>query len=339
MNFFKAIFSWKLWLNVIIGLAILAGLWHFTFNYLDEYTQHDLEIAVPDISEMNIEQAMTALKEADLDFEIDSVRFTEEHPPLAVIEYFPKAGSKVKPGRRIFIKSNPSTWMPIEMPHLVDKSKRLAFTQLKLRGFVVGDTIYEEDPAKDVVLRVMYNGKEAEAGQKFPRGTQVDLVLGRGYGVDVPVPDLEGMTLVNARKILEENFFDVGQIYHLGQQVTAENDSLIRVVYQDPPHTAVYDEGLPVSLWLSMESKGDLRKQIDSLDKVFRRNLDEDSIFINSVQKSKEISTRNLSDELKNQIGNDQMVDDKYKPDAGENQPSGQEGQAPVIDTTGIKID
>ena len=156
MSFIKALTNCNLWLGIILGVAFLIGLWFLTFKYLENFTNHGVQVEVPDLSGLNVYEAMDRLDELKLLYEVDSVRFTEDFPPYAILEFFPSEGSKVKPGRRIFLKSNPSTWPPIELPDLMDKSYRLAVTQLNLRGFNLGDTIYVEDPARDAVLGILF---------------------------------------------------------------------------------------------------------------------------------------------------------------------------------------
>ncbi|MDO5655872.1 MAG: PASTA domain-containing protein [Flavobacteriaceae bacterium] len=338
MNFFKALISWKLWLSIVLGIALIVGLWFLSFKFLNEFTNHGVEVSVPDLSDLTIQQAMKKLDELNLRYEVDSIKFTEEHPPFSILEFFPSAGAKVKPGRRIFIKSNPSTWRPVELPDLIDKSKRLALTQLHMRGFVVGDTIYIEDPAKDAVLAVLYGGDTIPAGKLLPKGSVVDLILGRGFNMDMPVPNVEGMSLTQARRILKNQFFDMGQIYYFGN---VRDTAVLRVVYQDPPPLDLYDEGLPVSLWLSTSTRAGLKRQIDSLDLVYRRKLDEkDSLFYNSIESSKSINISDLPEEIRNQVKYDQNINQGMRPDdKPKSTPSTQGTTRPRIDTTGISIE
>lgn len=323
MNFLKALFSWKLWLSVLIGAGLLVGVWFMTFRWLDDYTNHNVEIQVPDISKMSIGQAMKVLDKMNLEYSVDSAKFIETVKPFAVLDYYPKAGAKVKPGRKIFIKSNPRTWQPVALPDLIDKSSRLAFTQLSMRHFAVGDTIYVKDPAKGAVLKVLYKGQEVASGTFLPRGSIVDLVLGKGYDLDVSVPNLIGMNLQEARATIKENFFELGNINFFGN----DNDTIsATVVYQDPPTTDVYDQGLPISIWLSNKMIPELKDKIDSLDIVFRRKIKEDTT---ALQKGK-IEHSNIPEGLKEEIK-------RQAKQKAEEQKRRENNRR--IDTTGISID
>lgn len=332
MKFFKALINWKFWLSLVLGALFLISTYFFTFKWLNDYTYHNIEVEVPDLSEMKIQEAMAKLDEMNLHYTIDSVKFTEDVEPFTVIDFYPAAGSQVKPGRKIFIKSNPSDYPPVELPNLIDKSKRMAFTQLAMRNLVVGDTIYEEDPARDAVLRVLYNNKVIQAGTSLPRGAKVDLVLGRGFSVDVNVPDLLGLSFQEAKRMLKERFFNLGNVTFLGES----NDTILSsVVYQDPPPTDLYDEGLPVSIWLSDKNRGELRSKIDSMDILFRRKVSrDDSLYYNSVQNANKIDLSDLPEEIRNQVKHDER--------AKQNMELNKTQQAPAkakIDTTGISIE
>lgn len=333
MNFFKALLNWKLWLGILLGVAFLIGLWFFTFDSLKNFTNHGVQVEVPDLSGLNVYEAMERLDELKLLYEIDSVRYTEDFPPHAILEFFPSEGSKVKPGRRIFIKSNPSTWAPVELPDLMDKSIRLAMTQLHLRGFSLGDTIYVEDPARDAVLGVLYAGDTIHAGKLLPKGAQIDLILGRGFRMDVPVPNVEGLDLTSAKIMLKHEYFDIGQVYYLDGNRDTINT---KVVFQEPPPGDYYDEGLPVSLWLSKKNPLDLKDELDSLKLVYRRKLDErDSLFYNSIRNAAEIDVRDMSEDIRNAIEFDMNTNEEMRPEI---QPRPEDNE-PVIDTSGISID
>src|SRR5690606_26610384 len=196
-------------------------------------------------------------------------------PVYAVLDFYPAKGFKVKEGRRIFLKSNPKGWRPVEMPDIVGKSKRLAFTQLKLAGLEVGDTLYEPDIAKDAVLRVMFQGKQIVKGTELPRFAKVDLVLGKGLEYGVDMQDLIGMTLEQARSSIMANRFEVGRINFDG---ATTDSSALRVYYQYPLPGDNYDQGLPVDLWVSAKNPAELQNAVKDLDRQYRNYSENDSI-------------------------------------------------------------
>jgi len=276
VKFLKTFTKWQFWASLLLMGLFCFGLYHFTFRvWLDSYTNHDEEIEIPDLSKMTIQQAIKTLDSLELTYEIDSVRHDSAKPVYAILDFFPAKGFKVKEGRKIFIKSNPKGWRPTSLPDIVGKSKRLAFTQLKLSGLEVGDTIYEPDIAKDAVLRVLFQGKQITPNTELPRFAKVDLVLGKGlqYGVDMPA--LVGMILPQARSSIMANRFEVGRINYEG---VVSDSAQLRVYYQYPLPGDNYDQGLPVDLWVSAKDPKDLQNLVKDLDRQYRNFSGNDSI-------------------------------------------------------------
>jgi len=273
MNQAKSIL--KVVLNAIIIVALSYGLYYFVFSiWLNSYTNHNESVEVPDLSSMNIQQATQILDDLGLTYEVDSVNYDPKKPSYSIIDYFPNSNSKVKEGRRIFIKANPKTYRPVELPDLIGKSKRLAFTQLDISGLKIGNIIYEPDLAKDAVLKIIYNGKILKAGDILPRFATVDLVLGRGMLTGVRTPNLVGLDLSGAKRIIKENFFEIGQIKYIG---SSQDTIGARVVYQFPFNGDAYDQGQPIDIWLSNKTMSELKDQIKMLDREYKK-FDEDTI-------------------------------------------------------------
>lgn len=273
MNSAKSIL--KIVLNSIIIAALSYGLYYFVFNiWLASYTNHGESVEVPDLSSMTIQQATQTLDELGLTYEVDSVNFDPKKKPYSIIDFFPNSLSKVKEGRRIFIKANPKTYRPVELPDLIGKSKRLALTQLDISGLRVGNIIYEPDLAKDAVLKIVYNGQIVKPGTVLPRFAIVDLVLGRGMLTGVSTPNLVGLDLESAKTMIKENFFELGQIKFIGNS----KDTIgARVVYQFPFNNEPYDQGQPIDIWLSNKSMSEIKDHLKMLDREYKK-FDEDTI-------------------------------------------------------------
>ena len=319
MKFFKTFTKWQFWTSILLmGVACFA-LYHFIFKvWLNTYTNHNEEIEIPDLSAMNIQDAIKTLDSLDLTYEIDSIKFDSTKSPLAVLEFYPQKGFMVKEGRKIFIKSNPKGWRPTSLPDIIGKSKRLAFTQLKLAGLEVGDTIYESDIAKDAVLRVMFQGKQISKDAELPRFTKVDLVLGKGLEYGVDMANLIGMTLDQGRSSIQANRFEVGRLNVDG---IVSDSALLRIYYQYPLPGDNYDQGLPVDLWVSEKDPRDLAAVVRVLDKQYR-NYDNDSIA--AAQYAEELRLQEKSIE---------------KPDSDTGKPQTPPAKPTEIQPDGVEID
>jgi beta-lactam-binding protein with PASTA domain len=119
------------------------------------------------------------------------------------------------------------------MPNLVGYSFRNAEMVLKNMGLKLGDTIFKPDFARNAVLDQLYNGKTITAGTKIRQGSSVSLVLGNGVGQnEFAVPVIIGMTLGNAKLLLQTNGLNIGAVVP-DPDVTDTTNAYI--YWQNPP--------------------------------------------------------------------------------------------------------
>lgn len=171
-TFFKNLF----FAIVIVILFLVAFV-----KFLDFSTNHGEEIKVPNLSKMKLEIAEEKLDEEGLEvFLLDTVEFRPEFPPYSIVEQDPIAGSKVKDGRKIYVKLNAGGYAMVTFPDLKNKTFRQATNALRALGLVEGKLKYVPDLAKDIVLEVSYNGKPVKAGDKLMKNSKIDFVLGDG---------------------------------------------------------------------------------------------------------------------------------------------------------------
>ncbi|MEY4835974.1 MAG: hypothetical protein RI980_2089 [Bacteroidota bacterium] len=174
-TFFKNLF----FAVVIVILFLVAFV-----KFLDFSTNHGEEIKVPNLSKMKLEIAEEKLDEEGLEvFLLDTVEFRPEFPPYSIVEQDPIAGSKVKDGRKIYVKLNAGGYAMVTFPDLKNKTFRQATNALRALGLVEGELKYVPDLAKDIVLEVSYNGKPVKAGDKLMKNSKIDFVLGDGKDV------------------------------------------------------------------------------------------------------------------------------------------------------------
>jgi beta-lactam-binding protein with PASTA domain len=171
-TFFKNLF----FAVVIVILFLVAFV-----KFLDFSTNHGEEIKVPNLSKMKLEIAEEKLDEEGLEvFLLDTVEFRPEFPLYSIVEQDPIAGSKVKDGRKIYVKLNAGGYAMVTFPDLKNKTFRQATNALRALGLVEGELKYVPDLAKDIVLEVSYNGKPVKAGDKLMKNSKIDFVLGDG---------------------------------------------------------------------------------------------------------------------------------------------------------------
>lgn len=183
MSFFRFIKSKSFFIQAGIALAGILLLIFVLQWWLGFTTNHDQKIQVPDLNRMSLSDAESKLKELNLDFiVIDSASYNPSYPKRSVIEQTPEAGDFVKERRKIYLTLNPSKYRDITIPDLNGRTKRQAMTQLQSIGFKIGEFSYIPDIGKDVVRGLKSKGKKLKPGEKLPKNSVIDLILGDGNG-------------------------------------------------------------------------------------------------------------------------------------------------------------
>jgi len=167
-----------------VGIAIV-GLLAFIFMlqwWLGYTTNHNQKIQVPNLEKKTLDEVEKQLTELNLSFVvIDSASYNPDYPKKSVIDQNPEAGDFVKDRRKIYLTLNPSKYKDVAIPDLNGKTKRQAITHLRSIGFTVGkDYTYVPDIGKDVVRGLKYKGKQIGLGDKLPKKSVINLILGDG---------------------------------------------------------------------------------------------------------------------------------------------------------------
>ncbi|MGB5243553.1 MAG: PASTA domain-containing protein [Lutimonas sp.] len=181
MNFFQYIKSKEFLSNLLAVFALLLLFIFVLGRGLKAYTNHNERISVPNLEKLSVEEAEKVLAEQELAFVvIDSSNFNPDYPPKSVIEQDPEAGSYVKHKRKIYLTLNPSDYMKVQIPNVIDETKRQVVTRLRSSGFMIGKERFIPDLGKNVVRMLEYQGREIKPGEYLPKNSILDLVLGDG---------------------------------------------------------------------------------------------------------------------------------------------------------------
>ncbi|WP_027377361.1 PASTA domain-containing protein [Kaistella palustris] len=266
----KSLFHWKVLVNLLLAAAVFTGLVWLTFRWLELHTNHGKEIAVPNVMNKSVHDAIRILDDSGLEYEVDSFKYDPKFRPFQVLQIYPSAGSHVKDGRTIILKVNPRTYAQVSVPDILDRYKGLAFRQLEQVGLKVGDTIFEPSIQRDAVLRMMYNGSVLKPGSLLPRFTTIDLVIGAGPRRNITVPNLVGLTVQEAKAIIAQNLFEIGLVEH----EDGGSDNADIVYYQDPAPFDVRDQGMQIDIWASKKTPAEMRGKISQLDAMYRIKVD-----------------------------------------------------------------
>jgi len=184
MSFIKFILSKVFWKQVAIAVVGIGLGVFLLFQWLGFYTNHNQKIEVPDLSKQTIENVEQTLDDLDLRFiVIDSASFNPNYPKKSVIRQNPLPGDIVKENRQIYLTLNPSSYRSVTIPEFYGKTKRNIETTLRAVGFEIGDKpTYVPDLGKNVVRGLTHNGNKIKVGDKLPKKTVLNLILGDGKG-------------------------------------------------------------------------------------------------------------------------------------------------------------
>ncbi len=167
--------------QAFIGISIILVLGYLFMHWLTFTTDHGHEITVPDLRKLSEQEVEEKLDELNLEYVLlDTVDYNPGFPKFTVVEQDPTAGSKVKEGRKIYIKINSGTYVMVKMPNLIEKTYRQAVPTLKALGLQEGSIIYKPYLGKDMVLEMQLNGKKLKPGDQVLKSSKIDLVLGDG---------------------------------------------------------------------------------------------------------------------------------------------------------------
>jgi len=166
-------------LAVIVVIVLCFGL----IKWLGLKTNHGEEIEVPDLTKLTVVQAKERLEVLNLTYQInDTLSFNKEFPPSSIVEQDPSADSKVKSGRKIYLKLNAATYEMVQIPNLKELTYRQVLPTLVALGLEEGRITYRPHFAENVVLELQHKGKTLKAGDKVMRTSKIDFILGDGKG-------------------------------------------------------------------------------------------------------------------------------------------------------------
>jgi beta-lactam-binding protein with PASTA domain len=251
---FKFITGRPLWANILLGIGILLVLFFIFFQSLSWITRHDKSLAVPSVTGKSFEEAKKILEAQGFEVEIQDTTYVDTAALLSVVKQFPNADSKVKMNRTVYLIINRDAAPDIDMPNLVGMSFRSAQITLQQQKLKIEDTIYVPNVA-NAVLEQKYKGQTIKPGTKIQMGSGITLVIGQGTGTEeLEVPDLVGLTLGEAKVIIESNGFNPGSILPEGS-----TDPNLFVYLQKPVHLTSSGnvnklrQGQVIDVWVQAE--------------------------------------------------------------------------------------
>lgn len=181
MSWKKKLLSPIVWGNLLVmalvTVLIAIGVW----IGLGKYTHHGEEIEVPDVEGKLIGDAEYTLEMLGLNAIVVDSTYDRSKPSGAIMMQLPKAGSRVKSGREIYLTINSKNSPMVALPDIADNcSLREAQERLRQLGFRVGP-FEETDGDKDWVYGVKCQGRTIMAGERVPTDAVITLIVGSGH--------------------------------------------------------------------------------------------------------------------------------------------------------------
>ena len=273
----KGFFFNRITANVFAGIVLVFVLIFGARVLLDKITRHNLEITVPDLTNMSIEEARDAVAPGRMRLEIIDSVYVRRMGKGLIYRQNPKAGSKVKEGRRILLTINAVNPKKVMMPNLIGYSMRQAKAEILSKGLQIGRLTYVTDIATNNVLQQLHDGVEIAPGTMIESESMIDLVLGLNNDDCITfAPSVTGLKYRTAVEAIHDNSLNISGIY-FDETVKDYSDSLNAVVYRQSPE---YGEtpllmGMEISLYLTTDiSKVPVPEEEEEGEEETDENLD-----------------------------------------------------------------
>lgn len=257
-NFFSFLKSKVLLINIGLSIVAVVVLLLLTNLILSLYTTQGRGVTMTDYRGMLVKEIEQDAKNAEFEVVvIDSVYTTDASMrPGAIVEQIPAAKKKVKKGRKIYVTINAFSREMTQMPALVNFSCRNALVNISNAGLSLGRIDTVASPYRDLVLKQKVDGIEVQPGMRLPKGSVVDLVVGRGdTGGVAYVPNVKGQLLEDVTEILQESRVTLGLVEY-DETVRSDADTVRAVVYRQSPMPSgsqPVEAWTPVRVWLTID--------------------------------------------------------------------------------------
>ncbi len=257
MSLKNFIFSRAFFKNLGLALVSIVAVLMITMIWMNFYTRHGQAKTVPDFTGLTLEETELTANENKMRFQIIDSVYTNIVPRGCIADQTPKPGFKVKKWRNILLTINAFNPEMVAMPNLIDLPKRQALALIGSYGLDTGTLHYIPDLGLDVVIRQLHNGKQVHENDSLPKGSVIDLVLGKGLSNQKNlVPYIIGMKLNQAKnKILDASFNLAAYTYD--NTVMTSKDTTNAFVFKQVPEFrdgATLPLGSVIYLWLTTDS-------------------------------------------------------------------------------------
>lgn len=196
-------------------------------------------ITVPDVKDMNVEEATFALARAGLELGTITKVFSDDVPVDKVIRQNPRSGKEAEKGAEVNLVVSKGLSLTA-VPNVIGRDQDVAENLIKQKGFRVAVT---SEPSDDTTEGEVIT-QSPEAGTRLKAGATVTLVVSSGSS-KVVVPSVVGKTEAQAKSLITGAGLKADvEPWPSGDVEEGE------VVSQDPDDGSKVEEGSTVTIWV-----------------------------------------------------------------------------------------
>lgn len=164
-------------LLIVIAFLIIVNV---TLFAIDSFTGHGIYAVVPDVKGKTLNEAVVELEKSGFKWEIADSAYSNTYAPGVILDQEPKAESRIKPLRTIYLIRNAVLPREVALPMVVDMSYRQGMAMLQGLGFNEINVKTVSSPYKDLILEIKANGKTVKNGTRVPLNTKIEMSIGSG---------------------------------------------------------------------------------------------------------------------------------------------------------------
>ncbi|MBR4962310.1 MAG: PASTA domain-containing protein, partial [Muribaculaceae bacterium] len=100
LSFFK---NHRILTHLILMFLVVLIILYFAVKFMNNYTNHGVEVVVPEIKTLTVEEAMPILERQSLSCQVIDSIYNKNLRPGIIIEQIPRAGSTIKTEKEIYV--------------------------------------------------------------------------------------------------------------------------------------------------------------------------------------------------------------------------------------------
>ena len=262
--------------NLVLAFCALVVFAGITALALNIFTRHNQSLPVPDLIGIHITDARQMAQREGLRLEILDSIYAPIYGGGAVIEQLPTGGTEVKKGRRILVTITSHQQKMVPVPFVTGFSLRQAKNMIEMAGLEIGELRYVSNIATGNVLAELV-GRDTvrrNSNLSLEAGSGVTLVVGQAPETPwSPVPRGVGLSLSQAKSLLWERGFNVGDIRR-DEGINLINQKDAAVYSQSPGFGRLAASGTRVSIGVTLDEKK-IADGVAAADRESRRLIQE----------------------------------------------------------------